>query len=66
VERSAITEVAMTPDEGDPKPTEKVPLGQRLFERPFLLLIAGIVVMLAFYTLWGLYEIVSLTPAPLP
>ena len=56
----------MTPDERDPKPTEKVPLGQRLFERPFLLLIAGIVVMLAFYTLWGLYEILSLKPAPLP
>lgn len=56
----------MTPDERDPDPNEKVPLGQRLFERPFLLLIAGIVVMLAFYTLWGLYEIASLTPAPLP
>ncbi len=56
----------MTPDESVPKPTEKVPLGQRLFERPFLLLIAGIVVMLAFYTLWGLYEIFSLKPAPLP
>jgi hypothetical protein len=45
---------------------EKIPLGQRLFERPFLLLIAGIVVMLAFYTIWGLIEIVSLKPAPLP
>lgn len=44
----------------------KVPLGQRLFERPFLLLIAGIVVMLAFYTLWGLVEILSLKQAPLP
>ena len=59
-------EVAMTPDESVPKPTEKVPLGQRLFDRPFLLLIAGIVVMLAFYTLWGLVEILSLKPAPLP
>lgn len=44
----------------------KIPLGQRLFDQPFLLLIAGIVVMLAFYTLWGLYEILSLTKAPLP
>ena len=50
----------------DREPDAKVPLGQRLFERPFLLLIAGIVVMLAFYTLWGLYEILSLKPAPLP
>ena len=50
----------------DPDAGAKVPLGQRLFERPFLLLIAGIVVMLAFYTLWGLYEILSLKTAPLP
>ncbi len=56
----------MAPDERDPKPNDKVPLGQRLFERPFLLLIAGIVVMLVFYTLWGLVEILSLKPAPLP
>lgn len=45
---------------------ERIPLGQRLFEKPFLLLIAGIVVMLVFYTLWGLVEILSLKPAPLP
>jgi len=56
----------MANDERDPKADEKIPLGQRLFERPFLLLIAGIVVMLAFYTLWGLVEILSLKPAPLP
>ncbi len=56
----------MANDKRDPKGDEKVPLGQRLFERPFLLLIVGIVVMLAFYTLWGLAEIVSLKPAPLP
>ena len=66
VGRPALAEVAMAPDERDPKPNDKVPLGQRLFERPFLLLIAGIVVMLMFYTLWGLVEILSLKPAPLP
>lgn len=44
---------------------EEIPLGQRLFDRPFLLLIAGIVVMVVFYTLWGLWEIASLTPSPL-
>ena len=43
-----------------------VPLGQRLLERPFLLLVAGLVVMFGFYTLWGLYEILSLPPATLP
>jgi hypothetical protein len=45
---------------------EPVPLGQRLLDRPFLLLVAGLVVMLAFYTLWGLYEILSLPKATLP
>lgn len=45
---------------------EKVPLGQRLFDRPFLLLAAGIVVMAVFYTLWGLWEVLSLEQAPLP
>lgn len=53
-------------NEKEREPDEKIPLGQKLFERPFLLLIAGIVVMLAFYTLWGLVEILSLKPAPLP
>ena len=45
---------------------EGVPLGQRLCDRPFLLLVAGLVVMVAFYTLWGLYEILSLPTATLP
>jgi hypothetical protein len=45
---------------------EPIPLGQRLFDRPFLLLVAGILVMFAFYTGWGLLEIYSLKPAPLP
>jgi hypothetical protein len=43
-----------------------VPLAQRLLDNPFLLLVAGIVVMVVFYTAWGLYEILSLKPAPLP
>ena len=42
------------------------PLGQRLLERPFLLLIAGLVVMFGFYTVWGLVEIMSLPQATLP
>jgi hypothetical protein len=45
---------------------DPVPLGQRLLDRPFLLLAAGIIVMLGFYTLWGLYEILSLPKATLP
>jgi hypothetical protein len=49
-----------------PEQTEPVPLGQRLYDSPFLLLAAGIVVIVVFYTAWGLYEILTLTPAPLP
>jgi hypothetical protein len=47
-------------DDGD------IPLIQRLLDRPFLLLAAGVVIMVVFYTAWGLYEILSLKPAPLP
>lgn len=45
---------------------EQPPLGQRLFDSPFLLLVAGVVIMAVFFTLWGLWEVTSLTPAPLP
>ena len=45
---------------------DKVPLGQRLFDNPFLLLLLGLVVMFGFYTVWGLIEIASLPQAPLP
>jgi hypothetical protein len=44
----------------------EAPLGQRLLDRPFLLLVAGLVVMFAFYTLWGLFEILTLPTATLP
>ena len=43
-----------------------MPLGERLLDRPFLLPLAGLLVMAGFYTLWGLYEILSLSRAPLP
>ena len=43
-----------------------IPFGQKLFDSPFLLLGAGIVIMVLFYTGWGLWEIASLDPAPLP
>jgi hypothetical protein len=50
-----------------PTPPERdVPLGQHLFDRPFLLLVAGILVMAAFYTLWGLVELIRLPRAALP
>ena len=46
--------------------TEQVPLGQRLYDNPFVLLVAGILVMVVFYTIWGLWEVMSLPEAPLP
>ena len=46
--------------------SDSIPLGQRLYDSPFLLLVAGVVVMLVLYTGWGLWEIYHLTPAPLP
>ncbi|MFN2376380.1 MAG: hypothetical protein ABR538_07565 [Candidatus Binatia bacterium] len=45
---------------------EEIPLGQRLFDRPFLLLGVGLAVMFVFYTGWGIYEILSLPTATLP
>jgi hypothetical protein len=50
-----------TPDVGEP-----VPLGQRLFDNVFLLLGAGLLIMLLFYTGWGLWEITSLPTGDLP
>jgi len=46
--------------------SQPVPLGQRLFDNIFLLLIAGIVVVTVLYTGWGLWEILTLDRSPLP
>ena len=64
------------PDRGSPGPPAggpptgslppEVPLGQRLFDSPFLLLAAGMLIMVLSYTVWGLWEILTLTEAPLP
>ena len=55
-----------TTDENATLEQEAVPLGQRLYDRPFLLLAAGVLVMVVLYTLWGLLEILRLPQAPLP
>ena len=57
------------PDQRQPSEApsdDKIPLGQRLYDNPFLLLIAGILVMVVFYTAWGLWEVLSLPQATLP
>jgi hypothetical protein len=45
---------------------DALPLGQRLFDNMFVLLAAGLAVMLVLYTAWGMWEILSLPPATLP
>ena len=52
-------------DGSETKP-EEPPLGQRLFDNVFLLLVAGIVVMAVIFTGWGLWEILTLPAATLP
>lgn len=49
-----------------PDSTTKIPLGQRMFDSPFLLLFLGLLVMFVFYTIWGMFEILSLPQAQLP
>jgi hypothetical protein len=49
-----------------PDHDESVPLGQRLFDNMFLLLAAGLLVMVVLYTGWGLWEITSLPTSTLP
>ena len=45
---------------------DAIPLGQRLYDNVFLLLVLGIAVMAVLYTGWGLWEILTLPPATLP
>ena len=57
-------DTAAAPIAADQDP--EIPLGQRLFDSPFLLLIAGTLIMFVFFTGWGVLEVLSLDPAPLP
>jgi len=49
-----------------PQGSEQIPWGQRLLDRPFFWLGMGFVTMVAFYTLWGIIEIVRMPQAQLP
>lgn len=55
---------------GDPRPAHDrpadVPLLQRMYDSPFLLLALGLVIMLGIFTFWGLWEVLHLPPATLP
>jgi len=54
------------PNESGAEPLPKVPLGQRLYDSPFLLLVLGIAVMAILFTGWGLWEVLTLPRAELP
>ena len=45
---------------------EPPPLGQRLYDNMFLLLVLGVVIMLVVYTGWGLWELVTMPQGTLP
>jgi hypothetical protein len=51
---------------GVPPADSDIPLGQRLYDNIFLLLVAGIVVMAVSFTGWGLWELMTMPSAPLP
>ena len=44
----------------------EIPYFQRVFDRPYVLLILGLAVMFVFYTIWGMVEVMSLPEATLP
>ena len=46
--------------------TERMPLGQRLYDNMYLLLILGVLVMLVVFTAWGMWEIMSMPTDTLP
>ena len=47
-------------------PDQEIPLLQRMYDRPFLLLVLGMGIMLVVFTGWGLWEVLSLPQATLP
>ena len=49
-----------------PVAADKIPLGQKLFDNWWLLLIAGIAVMAVIYTGWGFLEVLTMPKATLP
>ena len=49
-----------------PESAEPVPLGQRLFDNMYLLLVLGVLVMLVVFTGWGMWEIMSMPKGTLP
>lgn len=43
-----------------------VPLGQRLYDNMYLLLVLGVLIMVAVFTGWGLWELATMPQGTLP
>ena len=56
----------MDPSGSAASETERVPIGQRLFDNMYLLLALGLLVMLVVFTAWGLWEILAMPKGTLP
>jgi len=50
----------------DQSESEEIPFGQRLFDRPIVLLVLCLVIFFVFFTGWGWWELATLPEAPLP
>jgi hypothetical protein len=59
--RIFMAEQDLTSARGDPE----IPLGQRLFDRIFLLLIVSLLISGVLYNLWGLLEVLDAPPLPI-
>jgi len=53
-------------DQSPNDPTERPPIGQRLFDNVYLLLGLGLLVMLVIFTAWGMWEVFSMPKGTLP
>ena len=52
----------MTPNTSsshDDDPTEPVPMMQQLLDNPFLLLFLGVMIPMVVYTVWGVFDILT-------
>lgn len=51
-------------DESDAPREEHVPFGQVVFDEIFLLFLVSIVISVAFYNVWGLFDLLRVPAAP--
>jgi hypothetical protein len=59
LEHSPQEEIAMSPRQDDDA-TAPVPWMQQLLDNPFLLLFLGVMVPMVVYTVWGVFDILTL------